>query len=342
MTAYQTGGIPIPNDLFTSPSPPPLPFSPPPPPQPPADPGFRNTELYFTLTQELVKNGTTFFDDAADRCRPLASSIHPEIGTFATSLLDAPASCGTNYEVISCGYTAPRDIITLFNNWVNTGPLEDNPNACMSMRVARTGIKQVPIIHPPPTPPSSDYPPVPPRPPPKPGPSPPPPPPSPPPEPPHGPLPPDQPPSPPTTPPSPPPNPATPPAPPKTPTNVQVINEAMCHATCVRAHLASNTHRTSLICILSMTIVPFLSRQVSWSNDDLAGTDDANQNMPCGTLYANLCAYGKVTPYCLSLHTDLLRTDNTCTLSSQMPTPSLSLSTRRLARRRRPCFPRQA
>ena len=29
--------------------------------------------------------------------------------------------------------------------------------------------------------------------------------------------------------------------------------------------------------------------QVSWSNADLSGTPESDQNMPCGTLYAALC-----------------------------------------------------
>ena len=43
-----------------------------------------------------------------------------------------------------------------------------------------------------------------------------------------------------------------------------------------------------------LTSTPF-RLQVSWSNDDLLGTSDANQNMPCGTFYANLCAYDSDT-----------------------------------------------
>ena len=35
--------------------------------------------------------------------------------------------------------------------------------------------------------------------------------------------------------------------------------------------------------------------QVSWSNDDLRGDVSANQNMPCGTFYANLCAHDSAT-----------------------------------------------
>lgn len=235
MSSYQLGGssIPIPTDQFNSPSPPPLPFPPPPPPYPPAAPGFRHTNLYFTLTQEFVLTGTTTFNDAADRCRPLASSIHPSFDTPATALSDAPVSCGTDYMVISCGYTAPRDVIKRYNEWVATGPLETNSNACVGMKLVRTGMKEVPILFPPPVPPSPDFPPTPPHPPPKPGPSPPPPPPSPPPTPPGGPPPPAIPPLPPSPPPLPPPNPAPPPAPPRTPQNVQVLNEALCHATCV-------------------------------------------------------------------------------------------------------------
>lgn len=258
--------IGIPNDAYTSPSPPPVPFSPPPPPAPPATPGFRRTDLFFTLTQEFVNPGTTTFSDAADRCRPLASSIHPSFETHATALTDPPAGCPDNFMVISCGYTAPREVILSYNDWVNTEPLAANPNACMSMTMVRTGVKEVPIDAPPPMPPSPDAPPAPPRPPPKPAPDPPPPPPSPPPMPPHGPPPPGEPPLPPTFPPSPPPDPAPPPAPPKSPQGIQIINEALCHPTCV-----------------------------SWSNDDLLGTSDANQNMPCGTFYANLCAHDSDT-----------------------------------------------
>ena len=141
--------IGIPNDAYTSPSPPPVPFSPPPPPAPPATPGFRRTDLFFTLTQEFVNPGTTTFSDAADRCRPLASSIHPSFETHATALTDPPAGCPDNFMVISCGYTAPREVILSYNDWVNTEPLAANPNACMSMTMVRTGVKEVPIDAPP-------------------------------------------------------------------------------------------------------------------------------------------------------------------------------------------------
>jgi hypothetical protein len=141
MSSYQLdGSVGVPNDQFTSPSPPPLPFPPPPPPQPPANPGMRNTELYFTLTQEFVLTGTTDFSGAADRCRPLASSIHPEIGVAATALYDPPASCGSDFNVISCGFTAPRDIISRYNDWVGTRPLTTNPNACVGMRMLASGM----------------------------------------------------------------------------------------------------------------------------------------------------------------------------------------------------------
>lgn len=233
--------IAIPTDAYTSPSPPPVPFPPPPPPAPPATPGFRRTDLFFTLTQEFVNPSTTTFSDAADRCRPLASAIHPSLNTHATALLPPPAECPANFMVISCGYTAPHEVILSYNDWVTTQPLTDNPNACMSMTMVRTGVKEVPIYSPPPMPQSPDAPPAPPRPPPKPAPDPPPPPPSPPPMPPHDPPPPSEPPLPPTFPPSPPPNPAPPPAPPKSPQTIQAINEALCHATCVSAYPNSAT-----------------------------------------------------------------------------------------------------
>ena len=258
--------IQIPRDSYASPQPPPPPFAPPPPPRPPATPAFRQTDLYFSIVQEYVNPETTTYTDAVDRCRPLASSIHPEISTSATALLEPPVECPDGFQVISCGYTAPRDVITSFNQWVSTSPLSPNPNACWPMSIVRTGIKEVPINYPPPSPPMPSAPPAPPFPPPKPAPDPPPPPPSPPPLPPHGPPPPGEPPLPPIPPPSPPPNPAPPPAPPKSPQSVQVINEALCHASCFQ-----------------------------WSNDDLLGTSDANQNMPCGTFYANLCGYDSDT-----------------------------------------------
>lgn len=226
--------LPIPNDVFQSPFPPPPPFSPPPPPKPPATPAFRQTDQYFTLLQEFVLPGTTTYNDAADRCRPLAASIHPAFESGATALVDS-AGCPDGFMVISCGYTAPREVILQFNEWVDTSPLPSNPNACVPMAAVRTGIQEVPQNYPPPLPPSPEAPPHPPTPPPAPTPLPPPPPPSPPPLPPGTPSPPATPPLPPAPPPSPPPNPAPPPAPPRSPQNVQVLNEALCHASCVRA-----------------------------------------------------------------------------------------------------------
>lgn len=232
--------VDIPSDAFLSPSPPPTPFVPPPPPAPPATPGFRTTDLYFTLAQEFVHRNSTTYDAAADRCRPLASSIHASLDLHTAALVDAPASCQAAFDVISCGYVAPREVIASFNAWLATDPLVPNPHACKKMAVVRTGVDQVAINRPPPTPPLPGTPPAPPLPPPKPAPDPPPPPPSPPPTPPHGPPPPSAPPLPPLPPPLHPPNPAVPPAPPKAPSSVQVINEALCHPTCVRAQ-ASNT-----------------------------------------------------------------------------------------------------
>ena len=44
----------------------------------------------------------------------------------------------------------------------------------------------------------------------------------------------------------------------------------------------------------SLTRLRFTS-QVQWSNDDLLATEDANQNMPCGTFFANLCSFDSDT-----------------------------------------------
>ena len=217
----------VPQSEFASPFPPPLPSAPPPPPSPPANPGFRNTNLFFALTQEYISGSELFtLGDAFDRCRPLASSIQTTLEGNEVSLLPAPSACGTDYKVLSCGYTAPESVIKQFVEWVSTNPLENNPAACMQMTLARTGLKQVPLYHPPPSPPMPSDPPRPPIPPPKPGPSPPP-------LPPGGPPPPGTPPNPPTYPPSPPPNPAPPPDPPRSPQNIQSINELLCHPTCV-------------------------------------------------------------------------------------------------------------
>jgi hypothetical protein len=224
----------VPQDRFASPFPPPLPSLPPVPPSPPAQPGFRNGDLFFTLLQEFVQPGTTTFSDAADRCKPLASSIQPSVEASSYALVDAPSTCKPGFLVLSCGYNAPRNVITDFNQWVDTNPLGVNPNACMQMRRVRTGVKQIPIDVPPPPPPSPLLPPIPPSPPPGAGPSPPPPPPSPPPLPPHGPPPPGEPPTPPLLPPSPPPNPTPPPNPPRSPQSLQLLNAPLCHPTCVR------------------------------------------------------------------------------------------------------------
>jgi hypothetical protein len=224
----------VPQDQFASPLPPPLPSPPPLPPFPPAAPGFRHSDLFFTLLQEFVQPGTTTYDDAADRCKPLSSSIHPSLDASTHALVDAPSACKPGFLVLSCGYTAPRDVIPEFNQWVDTSPLRVNPNACMQMHRVRTGVKQVPINDPPPPPPSPRLPPVPPSPPPGAGPSPPPPPPNPPPLPPDQPPPPNEPPTPPVPPPTLPPNPAPPPDPPRSPQSVQLLNEPLCHPTCVR------------------------------------------------------------------------------------------------------------
>ena len=224
----------VPGSEFASPNPPPLPSFPPPPPSPPANPGFRTTSLYYSIVQAYIPAGATFtLGDAFDMCQPLASSIKASLDAESTSLLPAPSSCGNGYSVVSCGYVAPDTVINLFNDWVNTNPFPENANACMQLRLARTGNKQVPLYTPPPSPPMPADPPRPPIPPPKPGPSPPPPPPCPPPIPPGGPPPPGLPPNPPGYPPSPPPNPAPPPDPPRSPQNVQVLNEMLCHPTCV-------------------------------------------------------------------------------------------------------------
>ena len=212
--------------------PPPSPFSPP---SPPAFPGFRNDVNWYTLQQEFIFENSNFtLGEAYDRCRPLASSIRASFENAHTALTEAPPECGTHFRVISCGYVAPKEVIEEFNKWVSTSPLAVNSEACLPMQIVRSGPRQIPIAAPPPTPPPPDAPPAPPNPPPLPGPSPPPPPPSVPPLPPGSPPPPGEPPLPPQAPPSPPPLPAPPPDPPRSPQNVQVLNEMLCHPTCVR------------------------------------------------------------------------------------------------------------
>lgn len=211
--------------------PPPLPSHPP---SPPAVPGFRNDVNWYTLQQELVYANSGFtLGDAYDRCRPFASSIRTSFEGASTTLIPAPPECGDDFMVVNCGYVAPREVIQEFNKWVATSPLPPNPKACAPMQVVRTGVRQFPTLQPPPLPPPPDMPPQPPRPPPAPGPSPPPPPPSSPPMPPHGPPPPGEPPLPPLAPPSPPPLPTPPPQPPRSPQSTQVLNEMLCHPTCV-------------------------------------------------------------------------------------------------------------
>ena len=236
----------VPQDRFASPLPPPLPSQPPLTPFPPANPGFRNGELFFTLLQEFVQPGTTTYDDAADRCKPLASSIHPSIQTSAYALVDAPSTCETGFAVISCAYTAPREVISEFNTWVDSNPLAPNPDGCMQMRRVRTGVDQIPNEVPPPPRPYPLFPPAPPSPPPGPGPSPPPPPPSPPPLSPHCPPLPGEPPPPPGLPPSIPPNPAPPPSPPRSPQSVQLLNAALCHPSCVSLALIRTLYALSV------------------------------------------------------------------------------------------------
>jgi len=259
----------VPPNLF---APPPSPLPPPPPnapPLPPNLPGTATTNMHFSLVQELVVADSTNLEMARVRCAPLASSIFASYDSSASALLPDDGRCGGAYDVISCGYVAPVDVIAAFNAWVGTSPLPPNPNACVGLRVARTGVRTVATLAPPTTPPSPSAPPHPPHPPPAPGPSPPPPPPLPPPTPPTTPPPPDAPPSPPAGPPSTPPPPSQPPpppVPPRTPQRVQVINEALCHPTCV-----------------------------SFSNDDLSDTPDAHQTASCGTFYASACSFDSAT-----------------------------------------------
>jgi len=224
----------VPQDDFASPLPPPLPSPPPLPPFPPTHPGFRHGQFFFTLLQEFVQPGTTTFDDAADRCKPLASSVHPSLEASSYALVDPPSTCEPGFLVVTCGYAAPRDVIAQFNDWVETRPLTTNPNACMQMKRVRSGPQEIPIHIPPPPPPSPDHPPAPPCPPPGEGPSPPPPPPGSPPTPPIGPPPPSVPPTPPSPPPLLPLSPAAPPQPPRSPQSVQLLTEELCHPTCVR------------------------------------------------------------------------------------------------------------
>lgn len=241
----------LPADIYLSPPPPFPPWAPPRPPYPPALPGHTALAgLYYSLVQEYVPAGTITFDQAAERCYPLASSVHPALQTSAFALIPVPSSCGSNFEVISCSYVAPEAVITQFNEFVKTNPLEDNPNACLQMTFVRTGFAQGATVSPPPSPPLPDPPPAPPRPPPMEGPHPPPPPPSPPPIPPTSPPAPTPPVEPP---PSPPPPPVQPPVPPREPQSVQVINEPLCHATCVSAYaLLSRTRALDVLRFSSM------------------------------------------------------------------------------------------
>ena len=253
---------PIPSDTYLSPPPPVPPSLPPLPPVPPAMPGHMATGLYYTLTQEYVRANTTNFHQAAKRCYPLASSVHPALDASAYALLRAPAACGTDYQVITCSYSAPQAVIERYNTWLDTSPLEANPDACMPMTFARSRLAESAIVSPPPSSPLPGSPPTPPRPPPEEGPRPPPPP-SPPPALPAGPPPPGTPPVPPIPPPCPPPLPAEPPAPPHAPQSIQLINEPLCHPTCV-----------------------------SWSIDDINGEEHVgdHQSAPCGAFFASLCS----------------------------------------------------
>ena len=243
------------------PPPPQLPFQPP---HPPAVPTHIVGSQYFTLTQEYIghKASVNFtIDDARSRCRPLADSIQTTLTNAATALITHPPECLGTFMVVSCSYTAPRAIIDQYNDWVSTRPLPLSEFACMQMTLARSGVVQLPTNFPPP-PTHIPRPPVPPFPPPQPGPSPPPPPPAPPPLPPGSPPPPHLPPFFPPPPPLPPAPDSPPPLPPRPPTTTQILNEAVCHPTCV-----------------------------SWSNADLMGDPEREQSASCGTFYANLCAF---------------------------------------------------
>jgi hypothetical protein len=236
----------VPPENFAKPPPPSPPTPPPPPPLPPADPGTAHTGSKYSILQEFV--GALFTaDQAADRCKPLASKIRASLHDSTYALLSAPGACrGVAYQVLTCAYDGPPQVIQKFNAWVQTPdflPLNpDDPDACMPMTLARTGWRTRALYDPPPPPPGPSRPPATAAPPPLPGPSPPPPPPRPPPEPPADPPPPGRPPVPPPSPPPPPLPPLPPPNPPKEPQSTQLINEALCHATCVRAS-APNTPR---------------------------------------------------------------------------------------------------
>ena len=227
------------------PSPPP-PGGPPPPPFPPALPNHVQSGSYYALLQEYVGVGSTTLAEARERCRPLSQRVHSEVHSGRAHGLAArtPLACGDDFDVISCAYTATQSTIDAFIAWVNTNPLAPNPNACLPLQLVRTGAlsASVPtennnVVATPPLPPG------PPLPPPQPGPSPPPPPPSLPPTPLTPPRPPPEEPLPtpsPPRPPEPPSSPPAPPAPPRQPGTTQLIDEALCHSTCVRAQ-PSNT-----------------------------------------------------------------------------------------------------
>ena len=165
---------------------------------------------------------------ARERCNLLSRSSIPTVEPIGFSLIDSSGCSGfENATVVSCTYTSQEDTIKQFVDWVSTSPLEELPNTCASMRVARSARVVIDMTPSPPSPPS---PPDPPHPPPRPLPSPPPPPPSPPPSPPDPPHPPQ---SPPTLPPSPPAPPEDPPFPPSPPSTVQIASQPLCHPTCV-------------------------------------------------------------------------------------------------------------
>ena len=248
---------------IASPPPPKPPPPPTPPPNPPAFPGHAYGDRRFAILQELVRGGGNATAAAAsDRCKPLAASVHSELAPLSHALIAPASDCGTDAQVITCTYQTDSATMTNFLEWAATEPLAANPDACVGMRLARSGVAQYATESPPPVPPPPPRPPQPPAPPPMPVPSPPPPPPSPPPSPPFAPSPPGAPPPPPPAPPVPP---SLPPAPPASPSSTQYISEPVCHATCVQWSVADLT--------------------------DGGARPEAGQDMPCGTFFANICGF---------------------------------------------------
>mgnify|MGYP001242628715 CR=1 FL=1 len=239
---------------FAPPPSPPPPRPPPSPPRPPAAPGYAVAGTWFAITQEYVFKGSTTPEDAAARCKPLAKTIQSEVARASHGLV-GKGDCDSEYHVISCSYVSDKPTIDAYVAWVETSPLPTNPNACVQMKLARTGMTIYPMHSPPPSPPPLPTPPTPPNPPPIDKPPPPPPPPSPPPSPPFQPTHPSPPPPlspPPPTPPAPP---APPPDGPRAPVLYQSINHRLCHPTCVRAQRT----RTPLEQAASKNMTPFLA-----------------------------------------------------------------------------------